>query len=146
MHPGPLYTAAGVCFSAAWFLFFDGFTFASRYDLPYEFPMWLPGVFCLVATLVFFFADPKALQEEEDFMGGMGDSDQQNKAKMIFFTGSVLCLGGMSVAIWKLTDTYKNSGTSWPGVALLLQTFAMMTMNGLIIAGRMQKPEEGLMF
>lgn len=145
MHPGGFYISAGAFFAIAWFVFFDGLTFASRYSLPYTFPMWLPGIFGVLATIVFLFANPRDIQGEDDWgMGGVADEDSQNRAKLIFFLGAVLCLAGLSVAIWKLTDTYPNSGTSWPGVALLLQSLALMTMNGLITAGRAQKDEESI--
>lgn len=145
MRPGPFYVGAGALFSVAWFIFFDGMTFASRYDLPYEFAMWLPGILGVLAMVVFLFADPKDIQGEEDFMGGMVDEAKQNRAKIIFFLGAVFCLAGLSVGIWKITDTYNNSGTSWPGVALLLQTISLIGVNGLMIAGRAQKEDGYLM-
>lgn len=144
MRPDGFYVGAGAAFSCAWFAFFDGLTIASRDGLPYEFQMWLPGILCLMATVVFMFADPKDIQGEEDFMGGMTDETKQNRAKIIFFMASVLCLAGLSVAIWKLSDTYPNAGTSWPGVALLLQSLLMLIMNGLILAGRAQSNDDGV--
>lgn len=145
MRPGPLYVAAGALFSIAWFFFFDGLTFASRYDLPYTFPMWLPGILCLVGTIVFLFADPKDVQGEEDFLGGMTDESKQNRAKVTFFLGAVFCLAGLSVGIWKITDTYNNSGTSWPGIALLLQCLSLIGVNGLAIAARAQRSDDYVM-
>lgn len=144
MRPGVLYASAGVIFAVAWFIFFDGLTFAARYNLPYAFPMWLPGILSIVASIIFMFANPKDIQGEDDFMGGMTDDDAQNRAKLIFFLGSVLCLAGLGVAIWKLTDTYPNSGTSWPGAALVLQSIFLIGFNGLVIAGRAQPDEESI--
>mmetsp|Transcript_74732 Transcript_74732/g.86768 ORF Transcript_74732/g.86768 Transcript_74732/m.86768 type:complete len:146 (+) Transcript_74732:33-470(+) len=144
MRPQAFYAAAGAVFAAAWFVFFDGLTFAARDDLPYAFPMWLPGIFCLVACIVFMLASPKDVQGEEDFMGGMTDDDAQNRAKVIFFLGSVFCIAGLGVAIWKLTDTYPNSGSSWPGAALVVQSILLIASNGLIIAGRAQPNEDSI--
>lgn len=148
-----LFGLAGASCAIAWFVFFDGLTFAERDGLPYNFVMWLPGIFSLLATFVFMFADPRDLSSDDsaDMMmmggGGGGSSDEKaNKARIIFFLGACLSLAALSVAIWKITDTYSSSSESWPGVALILQSLALALMNGLILGGRGYRGEDEMSF
>ena len=145
---GLLHGFSGATFAMSWFLFADGATFAAEAQKKFVFVMWLPGLLCCVMIVLMGLVNVKALQESNDddaaMFGGGGPTDDGDgiRARVFFFIAATFGLAGMSIAIWKMADTYNTSSDSWPGVALLLQTLCMMVSSGLLVAARMRRPQE----
>ena len=143
---GALHGAAGVFFAMSWFLFADGFIFARDDGKPFEFMMWLPGILTLVALFMMLLVNPEHISGSpgDDFFSSGFDDASAQKAKIIFFLSNVFSLAGISIAIWKMSDTYNTSGATWPGVALMLQCVSMMVAMGLLFwAGKKPSDEFG---
>jgi hypothetical protein len=143
---GALHGASGVFFAISWFLFADGLIFARDDNKPFEFMMWLPGILCVVSLVLMLMVNPDHIagSPSDDFMSSGFDDSEAQKAKILFFISSVLSLAGVSIAIWKMSDTYNTAGATWPGVALLMQCVSMMASAGLLFrAGKKSSDEFG---
>ena len=77
-------------------------------------------------------------------MTGLFEQEDSKKAKVIFFFASFLGLAGLSVAIWKLADTYNDSSNTWPGMALLIQCICLMTSAANLFYAQAQRKEDSL--
>ena len=130
---GKLHGAAGVFFALSWFLFADGLIFARDDGVPYVFLMWLPGILCMVSLVLILLVNPDKIAGSGDdyFSTGFSDAEEQ-KAKILFFLASFVAVSGISIAIWKMSDTYNTAGATYPGVALLLQCVSMIIAMALL--------------
>ncbi len=144
-----LHALAGSCFSLSWFLFADGLAKANEItdaSKHFTFVMWLPGLLCMIMIALMALVDISALQGASDdsnmMMGGYTDESTNQKARVLFFVAATFGLAGMSVAIWKMADTYNSSDDSWPGVALLLQVIVMMATCAFLVGARTKKTSD----
>lgn len=143
---GTLHGVAGVFFAMSWFVFADGLISARQDGKPYEFMMWLPGLLSVLSLFLILMVNPDQVMgsPSDDFMGTGFDNGDEQRAKVLFFVAAVFALAGVSVSIWKMSDTYNKSEATWPGVALLMQCVAMMASSGFLFkAGAKSSDQTG---
>lgn len=138
---GGFHAASGAFFAIAWFLFGDGaYSAGLMAGTSYKFVEWLPGLLCIVAMVLFAFVDTEQLQQSGNgIYGGFSTPEDQMRQKILFFFASIVALAGVTVAIWMLAQNYNTSDKSWPGVALLLQSFALIASAGLLVGSKIKR-------
>ena len=136
---------SGALYAISWILFADGAFYAAKLsDGPtYAFRQSTSGLLSTIAFLVLCFVDPNQISSDNDgsynMMGG-GDPATANKNRGIFFFGCLLLFTAVALAIWFLTTDYKDN--DWPGVALLLQVFAVAGSSVcLVVSKKVPSPE-----
>lgn len=135
-------TSSGALFAIAWILFIDGaVTAKDSAGSNYLFKDYVPG---LLATLCLFTIN--LVQKEEidggSSMGGFGggDDDEGNRAKIVFFFGTLFGLGAVMAALWILIQDFP--GGQWAGLALLFQTLLLIGSTVVLFVGRGAPREE----
>eukprot|EP01013_Petalomonas_cantuscygni_P015477 TRINITY_DN3198_c0_g1_i1.p2 TRINITY_DN3198_c0_g1~~TRINITY_DN3198_c0_g1_i1.p2 ORF type:complete len:136 (+),score=18.98 TRINITY_DN3198_c0_g1_i1:193-600(+) len=127
---------SGLLFSSAWWLFADGIAVA---DIKIKFVDWVPGI---ITTLAFFFiqfANPNDMRTESLF-----DESRAKRAKLVFFSALFVAFGGVIAAVWILVDRFQDKNDTYPGIAILIQSFLIVLSSILLWLGRTDRNDDEL--
>jgi hypothetical protein len=126
---------AGACFGGATWAWTDAVVLTDKKP---PFVHWLPAVIAILACIMI-----NLLQSGDDFGfdGGYDDNPDSMRARIWLFLSYVVSIAAIIAAVWSLVANYTShseftSAERWPGVAMLLTVFLILSSGILYFFSR----------